>query len=110
MHTNPMFIWSSEDTDAKALPVTNPVDFLPLALERIGAPLPPYYELLREAGTELGALDKAGVVSPSGDVVPYTALDDRQRQLLDDLRLVQYDFSFGRRFALDQMWYSPAAD
>ena len=31
-------------------------------------------------------------------------LDASTRQLLDDMRLVQFDFSIGQRFALDAMW------
>jgi phosphoglycerol transferase MdoB-like AlkP superfamily enzyme len=109
MHTNPMFVWSSEGADHRALPVTNPVSFLPLALERIGAPLPPYYELLREAGIRLGALGPDGVVTRSDTVVPYADLDQRQQQVLRDLRMVQYDFSFGQRYALDEMWPGAAS-
>ena len=37
-------------------------------------------------------------------IVSSTELDATTRQLLDDMRLVQFDFSIGQRFALDAMW------
>ncbi len=108
LRTTPMFIWSSEGGQPVQLPATNPIDFLPLAMQRMGAPLPPYYELLREVSTQIGALDRTGAVSAHGDVLPYSSLTQRQQLLLNDFRMVQYDFSLGHRYALPEMWYSPS--
>ena len=56
--TTPLFVWSTDQDQPRSLPVTNPIDFMPLVMQRIGASLPPYFELLREISSEIGALDR----------------------------------------------------
>ena len=56
---------------------------------------------------EVGAIDREGVINADGEMVPYSELDEQQAQLVRDLTMVQYDFSVGKRYALDEMWYSP---
>lgn len=101
----PLLVWATDDGTARDLGTTAPTAFLPLALERIGATVPPYLELLRQVDEEVGALRGEGVVLPDGREVGYDDLDAHQARLVEDLRLVQYDFSIGERFALDEMWY-----
>jgi phosphoglycerol transferase MdoB-like AlkP superfamily enzyme len=108
LYKTPMFIWSSQDESVRDLGLTDPIEFLPLLMDRIGAPLPPYYELLHEVADRVGALRRDGVVRSDGRLVPYEELEPNQIALLHDLRLVQYDFSVGKRYAVDRMWYSTA--
>lgn len=87
--------------------MTSATAFLPLALERLGAQLPPYFELLRRIDAEVGVLRRDGVLSKSGATVRYDDLTDTQRRLVSDYRLVQYDLSLGARYSLASMWYQP---
>jgi phosphoglycerol transferase MdoB-like AlkP superfamily enzyme len=97
----PFFIWSSHrQLKATRLPDTSPNYFMPLAFEAIGAPVPPYYALLLDLHDEIPALSGSRPVDP-------TKLSTRARALIRDLRLVQYDFSVGRRYATEKM-FSPA--
>lgn len=105
----PFLIWSTEHGPARDLGVTAPTAFLPLAMERAGVPLPPYYELLRRVAEEVGALRGDGVVRPDGREVGYGNLSEAQAALVRDLRLAQYDLSVGRRYAVEDLWYSPEA-
>jgi phosphoglycerol transferase MdoB-like AlkP superfamily enzyme len=101
----PMFIWSSQGQSARALPVTSPADFLPYVFDLVGEPLPPYYELLSEVAEQIGAIGPGRIVAPDGTQETEADLTAEQRQLLNDYRLVQYDFSIGQRYAVDDMFY-----
>ena len=106
----PMFIWSSEGQSPRALPVTSPVSFLPYVFDLVGEPLPPYYELLSEVTEQIGAIGAGRIVAPDGTETTEADLTPEQRQLLDDYRLVQYDFSVGDRHAVDAMFYDVGGD
>jgi hypothetical protein len=105
MLETPMFIWSSEGQTAKALPVSSPATFLPYVFDLVGEPLPPYYELLSEVAEQVGAIGPGRIVAPDGTEIAESDLTPAQQQLLHDYRLVQYDFSIGRRYAVDDMFY-----
>jgi phosphoglycerol transferase MdoB-like AlkP superfamily enzyme len=101
----PMFIWSSQGQKPRALPVTSPAAFLPYVFDLVGQPLPPYYELLSEVAEKVGAIGPGRIVAPDGTEKTEADLTPAQQQLLDDYRLVQYDFSIGRRYAVKDMFY-----
>jgi phosphoglycerol transferase MdoB-like AlkP superfamily enzyme len=105
MLETPMFIWSNRGGAPKQLPVTSPASFLPEVFDLVGEPLPPYYELLSEVAEQVGAIGRGRIVAPDGSQVSEDDLTPEQRQLLHDYRLVQYDFSVGERYAVDDMWY-----
>ncbi len=71
---------------------------LPLALVAADAPLPPYYATLLDLHAEVPNLSLSRPVDPA-------TLSDRARALLHDLRLVQYDFSVGERYATEEMFH-----
>jgi phosphoglycerol transferase MdoB-like AlkP superfamily enzyme len=97
----PFFLWSSHrDLPATRLPATSPNFFLPLAFDAADAPLPPYYALLLDLHAEVPNLSLSRPVDPS-------TLSDRARALLHDLRLVQYDFSVGKRYVTGEMFHPP---
>jgi len=103
--TTPMFIWSSEGQRPRVLPVTSPMTFLPLVFDLVGQPLPPYYELLTEVSEQIGAIGVGRIVSPDGTELTEADLTPQQQELLNDYRLVQYDFSIGQRHAVAEMFY-----
>ncbi len=101
----PMFIWSSEGDQPRTLPVTGPAAFLPYVFELVGEPLPAYYELLAEVAEQIGAVGRGTIVAPDGSEISEADLSSEQQRLLQDYRLVQYDFSIGERYAVDSMFY-----
>lgn len=102
----PFFVWdSASERSVGPQGVVSPTAALPVALRKLGAPLPPYFALLARVQEEVGTVRHDGIVSPEGERIPEDDLTADQRALLDDLRLVQYDFSIGQRYALADMWY-----
>jgi phosphoglycerol transferase MdoB-like AlkP superfamily enzyme len=101
----PLLIWSSAGQDPRPLPLTSASQYLPTVFDLVGEPLPPYYELLDEVAEEIGALGPGRIVAPDGTELARADLTEAQKQLLHDYELVQYDFSIGQRYAVDEMWY-----
>lgn len=104
MYTTPFFLWSSEGTPGRRLPQSSPVHFLPMLHEMADAPIPPYYAMLDRLRSRVPALEQGRLLDPSGRPVTEEDLDRRGRRVLDDARLVQYDFSIGERWSVDRMW------
>lgn len=105
----PFFVWDSEGGARLGSQGTvSPTAALEIALRKVGAPLPPYYVLLARVQEEIGTVRHDGVVRPNGERIALEDVTEEQQALLDDLRLVQYDFSVGERYALDEMWYESA--
>ena len=79
---------------------------MPYVFDLVGEPLPPYYELLSDVAEQIGALE------PRPDRDPGRHRDHRGRphrrsssSCCTTTELVQYDFSIGERYAVDEMWY-----
>lgn len=99
LRETPFFIWSSyEQLPATQFPVTSPMYFMPLAFEAAGARVPPYFALLLDLHAEVPVLNGAAPLKPD--------LSQRARGLLRDLQLVQYDFSVGKRYVAEEMFYA----
>ncbi len=112
LYRTPFFIWSSEPAHnvPRTLPTTSPAFFLPLLYDVVDAPVPPYLAMLDEVHRHVSAIQQGRLLDGSGE--PTTdppELDATTAQLLDDMRLVQFDFSIGQRFALDAMWPGAAS-
>jgi phosphoglycerol transferase MdoB-like AlkP superfamily enzyme len=100
MHEPPFFIYSTfKALEAEELPTTSPIFFLPRALDMVGAPLPPYYALLRELEEHIPAMTHATIVGSDDREISPADLSDDARDVLRDYRLVQYDLSVGQRYA-----------
>lgn len=104
-HQTPFLIWSNQEplrhTD---LPTTSPTQFLPLALQALDVPEPPWFALLDAVRAEVPALDAGLVVGPDGELLDHDDLSSRARAVLADYRLVQYDLSIGRRWSSAAMF------
>ena len=98
MRRTPFFVWSTEPGRARPQPLTSPTHFVDLALDRVGAALPPYYVLLRELREQLPAIEGGAWSAPTGGRGPPATLTPRAARLLRDYRLVQYDLSVGHRY------------
>lgn len=100
----PFFVWSSESNEHQEVPAATPAMFLPLVYEVADAQVPPYVALLDDVRHSVPVLQHARTLDAAGRSVDPEDLDDDASALLDDLRLVQYDFSIGDRHAVDAMW------
>jgi len=108
LYQTPFFVWNSEGNVHRPVPLTSPAFFLPLVYRVADAPVPPYFALLDRLHDHVSALQQGRIITSDGAETPEDSLDPRARQLLHDLRLVQYDFSIGQRYAVDDLW--PGAD
>jgi len=106
LYRTPFFIWSNQPGHnvPRTIPTTSPAFFLPLLYDVADAPVPPYLAMLGEVHRHVSAIQQGRLLDPSGEPVKESDLDATTQQLLDDMRLVQFDFSIGQRFALDTMW------
>jgi len=106
LYRTPFFVWSSEGNRHRTVPITSPSFFLPLVYEAGDAPVPPYLAMLDRMRRHVAALQQGRMLGPDGEELDE--LPPRAAALLADMRLVQYDFSIGERYAVDRMW--PGAD
>lgn len=104
LYQTPFFVWSSEGNVHRPMPITSPAFFLPLVYQVADAPVPPYLALLDRLHGRVSALQQGRILTSDGTETPEDSLDPRSRQLLEDMRMVQFDFSIGERFAVDEMW------
>ncbi|MDZ5623076.1 LTA synthase family protein [Nocardioides sp. HM23] len=104
LYETPFFVWNSEGNVHRPMPLTSPAFFLPLVYRAADAPVPPYLALLDRMHRRISALQHGRIVTSDGAETPEESLDSRSAQLLEDMRLVQYDFSIGERYAVDELW------
>ena len=105
MHQTPFFVWSNfSRLPARDLPTTSPIFFVPILLNSLGAPLPPYYTLLSDLEEQLPAMERGIRIDSSDHVVTNEPLRPRTRQLLHDYRLVQYDLAVGKGYVRNGMF------
>ena len=105
MRETPFFMWSNFLPMNTPQPLTSPVFFLPLLLDQLGAPLPPYYQLLLELHEQVPAMRAGRLYDGVGRRIDPDDLSPEARQLLHDYRLVQYDLSVGQHWSQDAMFY-----
>ncbi len=106
MRETPFFLWSNFAALDDPQPLTSPIHLMPLLLDQLGAPLPPYYELLRQLHAEVPAMRAGRLYDGAGHRIDPEDLSGHARRLLRDYRLVQYDLSVGQRFSQDSMFYA----
>ncbi|MDR7360557.1 LTA synthase family protein [Nocardioides marmoribigeumensis] len=105
LRQTPYFLWSNgKRLPARHEDLTSPIYFLPLLWQELGLPLPPYYRLLLELHEQIPAMEQGEYYLPDGRRVTESGLPPEAKRLLRDYRLVQYDFSIGHRYAVDQMF------
>lgn len=100
----PFFVWNSQSNEAQLVPAIGPAMFLPLVYEAADARVPPYVALLDDVRRSIPVIQHGRALNADGEPVDPSQLDEPARALIDDLRLVQYDFSVGERYAVDTMW------
>ena len=104
MHETPFFVWANFPGEKREQPITSPIYFMDLVLERANAAVPPYYALLHELRHEIPAMDSGMIFDVHNRPLRQGQLSDRAALLLRDYRLVQYDLSVGKRYSEDAMF------
>lgn len=100
----PFFVWNSETNRAEHVEAATPAMLLPLLYEAADAPVPPYVALLDEVRHRVPVIQHARMLDAEGEVLDPAGLDGETAALLDDLRMVQYDFAVGQRLGVDALW------
>ena len=105
----PFLVWDSAGNKPEHVNGITPGLLLPLLYQVADAPMPPFVALLADVGNTVPVVLRSQMLGP--DMRPVTAeeLDPASAGLLDDMRMVQYDFSMGEGYALDVMWPSAIA-
>lgn len=106
----PFFVWSSESNTAQHIEAITPAMFLPFVYEVADAPVPPFVALLDDVRHSIPVIQHARTLDADGQPVDPENLDAETAALLEDLTMVQYDFSIGRRHAVDTMWPGALGD
>ncbi len=104
LYQTPFFVWNSEGNVHRPVPLTSPSFFLPLVYRVADAPVPPYLALLDLLHDHVSAMQQGRIITSDGAQTPESSLGLRSKRLLEDMRLVQYDFSIGSRYAVDDLW------
>jgi hypothetical protein len=108
MHETPFWIWSNAAGQAtQHLPITSPVYFMPLLLDQVHAPIPPFYALLDALRTQVSALDAGLLLDGQGRPISPPEITPRARRLLDDYRPVEYDLTEGRHYIAKGLFETP---
>ncbi|MGJ3508207.1 LTA synthase family protein [Enemella sp. A6] len=100
----PFFVWNSETNRAQHVEAVTPAMLLPLLYEAADAPVPPYVALLDDVRRKLPVIQHARALDADGKPADINALDPATAALINDLRMVQYDFAVGQRYGLEVMW------
>lgn len=100
----PFFVWNSTTNSAQNVGAVGPAMFLPLLHEAADAPVSPYVALLDDVRHEVPVLQPSRTLDAQGLPVELDDLDEQTAALVEDLRLVQHDFSVGHRYAIEAMW------
>ena len=90
----------------KHVKYVSPIDFIALTAEQTNSKVSPYYALLTEIQKELPTIKvyaynngkKPVFVDKKGKTVKYEQLTKKQKQLYNDLKLVQYDLTTGNQY------------
>lgn len=90
----------------KHVKYVSPIDFIALTAEQTNSKVSPYYALLTEIQKELPTIKVYAYnngknpvfVDKKGKTVKYEQLTKKQKQLYNDLKLVQYDSTTGNQY------------
>ncbi|MDO5619318.1 LTA synthase family protein [Kocuria sp.] len=104
----PFFVWNSKTNEAQRAPAVTPAMFLPMVYEVADAKVPPYIALLDDMRHTVPVPQHVRTLNFRGESIDRQNLDEHSRQVLDDMTMVQYDFSTGQRYSVDTIW--PGAD
>ena len=118
LHMTDYFIWSNDAAaavgtklDEGTSGVTSSNYFMALAAQHMNAKVTPYLAFLTQLRQAIPAIGPAGVANDGSDSPVYldnqgarinqSALTSKQKKLLEDYRLIQYDMTIGKGYLND---------
>lgn len=101
-HETQLMMLANYDLGDKPLGTLSPAFIGPTVFGYAGQALPAYYKMLQQVRDELPGLSKSVLIGANGETV--TGLNEAQKKLLDDYRMVEYDLLEGKQYARDLMF------
>lgn len=120
-HETDYFIYSNKyarnhgakNLDKKDTKYVSPIEFSPMVAKQTNSKVTPYLALLTKIQEELPAIDVYAFndgktpkfVNDQGKEISYKKLTKRQKELYNDLKLVQYDMTTGKQYLSNTKFY-----
>lgn len=120
-HETDYFIYSNKyarnhgakNLDKKDTKYVSPIEFSPMVAKQTNSKVTPYLALLTKIQEELPAIDVYAFndgktpkfVNKQGKEISYKRLTKRQKELYNDLKLVQYDMTTGKQYLSNTKFY-----
>lgn len=95
-HETKLMILANFDIGQSPLGTLSPAYLGPTVFRLTGQSMPTYYKLLEQVQAELPGLSKSVLIGASGLL---TGLTEKQQELLNDYRLVEYDMLEGENYS-----------
>ncbi|MEC5141761.1 LTA synthase family protein, partial [Pediococcus pentosaceus] len=98
LHQTDYFIYSNHSNKKVQKSVVAPYMFTPMMLEQTNSKVSPYYALLTQCMKELPAGERDKYMLDNGKEISEQNLTAKQKKLLNEYRLIQYDITAGKHF------------
>ncbi|MEF7475815.1 LTA synthase family protein [Pediococcus pentosaceus] len=98
LHQTDYFIYSNHSNKKVQKSVAAPYMFTPMMLEQTNSKVSPYYALLTQCMKELPAGERNKYMLANGTEIYEKNLTNKQKKLLHEYRLIQYDITAGKHY------------
>lgn len=98
IHQTDYFIYSNHSNKKVKKAVAAPYMFTPMMLEQTNSKVSPYYALLTKCMKELPAGERDKYMLSNGKQVSEKKLSTKQKELLREYKLIQYDITAGKHY------------
>ncbi|AXR44059.1 LTA synthase family protein [Pediococcus pentosaceus] len=98
LHQTDYFIYSNHSNKKVQKSVAAPYMFTPMMLEQTNSKVSPYYALLTQCMKELPAGERNKYMLANGTEISEKNLTNKQKKLLHEYRLIQYDITAGKHY------------
>ncbi|MFC5774008.1 LTA synthase family protein [Ectobacillus antri] len=100
----PLLIYSNFETEQKTYECISPFYLAQILYETCGLQKPSFYNLLAELREQMGIQAIKGSMIMGSNRESIKNPTKKQKQLLEDYRLLQYDLLIGRQYSLDLLY------
>lgn len=107
MHLTDYFIYSNKASKKLNRKIATPNMFAPLLFEQLNQKISPYYALMTDVASTLPAMELQKIFDEDGKQLSPEELTSRQRDLLKDYQLIQYDISAGKNYLSKDFFVIP---
>ena len=98
-HIVPYLVWSNTGMTAQAMPMMEIGQLLPMVLEQSGVEIPDFWRYLLNMQETYSAFNKRIVVNTDQSVTSVSDLTPEQQKVMNQYRLLAYDYVWGQRYA-----------